>query len=91
VYLNEKNMDVEVGIDVYDVPAPKKIRCLAGIQLCTLTKKSWIQNGNGMRWAHVPAGRLSARLPAGCQAFFLNSIVCANAAAPPARGLMSHT
>jgi hypothetical protein len=24
VYLNEKKLDLEVGIDVYDVPAPKK-------------------------------------------------------------------
>jgi hypothetical protein len=24
VYLNEKNMELEVGFDVYDVPAPKK-------------------------------------------------------------------
>jgi hypothetical protein len=43
VYLNEETLDVEVGIDVYDVPPPKKTRCLAGIQLCTLTKKSWIR------------------------------------------------
>jgi hypothetical protein len=41
VYLNEKKLDLEVGIDVYDVPAPKKIRFLTGIQLCTLTKKTW--------------------------------------------------
>jgi hypothetical protein len=41
VYLNEKKLDLEVGIVVYDGEAPKKTRCLAGIQLCTLTKKSW--------------------------------------------------
>jgi hypothetical protein len=40
VYLNEKKLDSDVGIDVYDVPAPKKIRFLVGIQLCTLTKKT---------------------------------------------------
>ena len=42
MYLNEKNMDLEVGIDVYDVPAPNKIRFLVEIQLCTLTKITWI-------------------------------------------------
>jgi len=54
VYLNEKNMDSEVGIDVYDVPAPKKNRFLVGIQLCTLTKKTWIWKlesmGTMCRW-----------------------------------------
>ena len=42
VYLNEKNINLEVGSDVYDVPAQKNNRLLVGIQLCTLTKNTWI-------------------------------------------------
>jgi hypothetical protein len=66
VYLNEKNMDLEVGTDVYDVPAPKKIRCLVGIQLCTLTKKTWSWKLESMCTMYKPRNKSGSWLGSNC-------------------------
>ena len=59
-------MDVEVGIEVYDVPAPKTNRFLVGIQLCTLTKKTWIWKLESMCTMCQPRKKTGSWLESNC-------------------------